>query len=257
MPLTRKQQFHIAIETYVNEYLSTYSDENIVQGFRWAITDTSPNNSSALHTYEITIPNRVRIPLNELDTYMTVTQRIPTPDQFQEHLNQYFLPFTMFCTWSGEKAAYVEMTNTTFINETLTGNIKVVYKPRHFPYPVKKTHLEQLREHCEELEHECETNRSVIQVQKKTLKKLRVKMRRYQERMQQIVRDGYETIEKYTHGKEQCPVCISDIIAKENLMVPLCGHYICSDCMPKCERCPICRDVYIRPVPTMLDGTHS
>lgn len=253
MPPTRKQQFHTAMETYVNEYLSAFSNQNVIQGFQWSIADTSDVHSSSLHTYEIMIPKRVRLPFDDVpDTYMTVTQRVPEPDVFQTDLNQYFGQFAMRCQWTDRREAYVEMTDALDADDCLKGNIKVVYKPRHFPYPVKKTPLEQLRERSQELEQECEMKNTVIQVQRKTLKKLRLKMRRYQERMQQIIRDGYEMIiTGQPPTKEQCPVCISEIGAKENLMVPLCGHFICSDCMPKCEKCPICRDVYVRPMPAV------
>lgn len=253
MPPTRKQQFHSALENYVNEYVSNFSDQNVVQGFQWSITDTSDSGSSSLHTYQIVIPRRIRLPFDDIpETYMTVSQNIPEPTAFQTDLNHYFEPFAMRCQWTDRREAYVEMTEALDADECLKGNIKVVYKPRHFPYPVKKTPLEQLRERNQDLEHDCEMKTTVIQVQRKTLKKLRLKMRRYQERMQQIIRDGYEMmIEGKVNMQEKCPVCISEISAKENLMVPLCGHFICSDCMPKCDKCPICRDVYIRPMPAV------
>ncbi len=251
MPPTRKQQFHTAFELYVNEYLSNFCSENTIWGFQWTITDTSGSGSSALHTYELTIPKQTRIQFdNNQDTYLTVIQRLPEPGIFQTDLNEYFASFEMRCRWTERREAYVEMTDATETHEFLKGNIKVLYKPRHFPYPIKKPPQQVLRERNRELEEECENKTNIIHVQKNTLKKLRTKMRRYQERMQQIIRQGYEMIETQTQAKEQCPVCISEISAKENLMVPLCGHFICSDCMPKCERCPICRDIYIRPVPT-------
>ena len=29
----------------------------------------------------------------------------------------------------------------------------------------------------------------------------------------------------------------------DKLVVPECGHFICSSCSPQCTRCPICRDI--------------
>jgi hypothetical protein len=137
----------------------------------------------------------------------------------------------------------------------LIGTVRVMYRPRYYPYPVQKTPIEQLRDQCRRLIHECEVKTNIVRVQKKTLVKLRQKMRRYQDRIQQIVRDGYEIVEKHSHIQEKCPVCIGEIAMKENLMVPLCGHFICSDCMPNCDKCPICRDPYIRAAPSHpVDG---
>lgn len=242
MPLTRKQQFSIAVRECIHQLCPTNNPEQYFT--EWSMNDLYPLASSSVHHYTLTFPHQLQRNIDGVTS--TVEQQLPTPDVLKEQFNAYFTPYYQFCTWTGERTAYVEMTEIEDDGVEMIGTAKVVYKPRYYPYPIQKTPIEQLRDECRRLERACEINNNIIRVQKKTQLKLRQKMRRYQDRMQQIVRDGYEIVEKYTKIQEKCPVCIGEITTKENLMVPLCGHFICSDCMPNCDKCPMCRDVYIR-----------
>jgi len=60
------------------------------------------------------------------------------------------------------------------------------------------------------------------------------------ERLSTIITQFY----KNTNTQEDCPVCYDNIIA-EKLVVPMCGHFICSTCSKLCNCCPICRLEYI------------
>ena len=48
---------------------------------------------------------------------------------------------------------------------------------------------------------------------------------------------------------EDCPVCLETVIVAK-LVETNCYHRICRNCLPKCNKCPLCRAAFCAPVRT-------
>lgn len=125
---------------------------------------------------------------------------------------------------------------------SIIGNVvadfEIKYFKDHIPYPAPDS-LSQLTAHLSLAEanillQKKENNRLV-----KKNNMLISKSKQYMKNMRRIISTMYESCP----NKQDCPTCWEQI-STDKLVVPVCGHFICSDCKDKLAKpeCPMCRE---------------
>jgi hypothetical protein len=120
----------------------------------------------------------------------------------------------------------------------VVADFEIKYFKDHIPYPAPDS-LSQLAAHLSLAEanillQKKENNRLV-----KKNNMLISKSKQYMKNMRRIISTMYESCP----NKQDCPTCWEQI-STDKLVVPVCGHFICSDCKDKLAKpeCPMCRE---------------
>jgi hypothetical protein len=239
------------------------------------INTLTENKSSSVHLYEIIMPRLVK--LYDVDTEHTINGRryppgevfneqdLPTQSAFNADFNNYFEDYALYKEYYkgneliSEKTSYIEVTQVSIDTDKLLASVIVKYAKQYKPYPItqvqpinfeyKYNKIKQLYENLYSnvtiLENDnyhyrrrlLNVKREFTNMQHEFVKK-HSNIKHKFSALQQIIRTLYTR----ANQSEECPVCYENILA-ENLIVPECGHFICSMCSNKCSRCPLCRDV--------------
>lgn len=239
------------------------------------INTLTENKSSSVHLYEIIMPRLVK--LYDVDTHHTINGRtyapgtvfheqdLPTQAAFNADFNNYFEDYALYKQYHKEgklvsdKISYVEVTLVSIETDKLVASVVVKYTNNHRPYPImelqpinfeyKYNKMKQLYEDlCSKitiLENDNYHHKRRLRIVKREFTNMQhefvkkhLNIKHKFSALQQIIRTLYTK----TNQPEECPVCYENILA-ENLIVPECGHFICSMCSNKCSRCPLCRDI--------------
>jgi hypothetical protein len=265
MPKTRDQLCRMAIDSFMtNAYCIQYH-----------INVLTENKSQSLHTYEIEMP--LMIKLYDVDTPHMINgitypagpvhceQDLPNEHDFMIDFNQFFDNYALYerqPSHSGSddilvRTSFIETTNTRSDNMNMTATILVKYAKQYKPFPIDHTphnfeakynHLTQLfdeqrsqlvllnrdnKHYRRRLNAVSKEYLSLKKEYEKTINSVHIKFAS----LQTIIKSMYE---KHTLN-EECPVCYEGI-SVDKLVVPVCGHFICSSCSSRCSSCPICRD---------------
>lgn len=244
---------------------------------QYNINTLTENKSSSMHLYEIIMPRLVK--LYEVDTSHTINGRsyppgtvfreqdLPTPAEFNAEFNNYFEDYALYRHEHRIdeivvlKLAYVEVTQVSIEHDKLVASVVVQYANQHKPYPIQQVqpinfenrynNLKRLYEdQCSNitiLENDNYHYKRRLRIAKQELDNIKtasinkyINVKQKFLTLQHIIRTLYTK----TNQSEECPVCYENILA-ENLIIPECGHFICSVCSKKCAGCPLCRDVGI------------
>lgn len=186
---------------------------------------------------------------------MPVTTIIETRD-FIKKVTDYFQPYKCVVTSGSIQTAlsyvycntcemkdldYID-TDLDYIGTNIIGKLvaefEIKYFKDHIPYPAPDS-LVQMRALLETVKAENTFSKSEI---KRLIKKnniLIAKSKHYMKNMRKIISDMYESCP----NKQDCPTCWEQI-STDKLLVPGCGHFICSDCKDKLAKpeCPLCRE---------------
>ena len=269
MPKTRDELCQLAIDKFMTlTYNLTFNIMNVTR-----------NKSESVHCYEIRIPNKTI--LYDVDTNHTIDgttygpgpvyseQNLPDTDYLIREFNNYFEDYAIYQVVHGtgnasRRVAFVEITHVSADGENKIAYVVAKYTKNCKPYPVEpnsptEIRLNELQLQYNKLKLECIDlqihTQEMISNNKFFRKRLsstsrdlcRVtteynnKMTMYRSKISML-----HTIIKTLYAKntiaEDCPVCYESM-SIDKLVVPECGHFICSSCSPQCTRCPICRDI--------------
>ena len=249
---------------------------------QYNIRTLTENKSSSVHLYEIVMPRLVK--LYEVDTSHTINGRsyppgtvfneqdLPTPAAFTADFNNYYEDYASYRRIVDRsvdetdeivviKIAYVEVTLVSIETDKLVASVVVKYAKQHKPYPIEQVqpinfenrynNLKRLyEEQCSNitiLENDNYHYKRRLRIANQELRSIKnasvnkyINVKQKFLTLQHIIRTLYTK----TNQSEECPVCYENILT-ENLIIPECGHFICSVCSNKCSGCPLCRDVGI------------
>jgi hypothetical protein len=266
MPKTRDELCRQALDEFMtNEY-----------GVRYHIRTLTTNLAASLHRYEIVIPKLFK--LYDIDTHHTINgvvqdpgpvyqeQDLPMQHELAAHFNNYFSDFILYKESTSmidddtpaKIMSYVEITHTVTDSDNLILSVDVKYCNGHRPYPVVQHEINHFETKYNRLKQiYCKQRSDILLLEGDIMlyrRRLRIVKQRYDAfktethanhianknkfaALQKIIKQLYGQ----TNSTTECPVCY-DAICVDKLTVPECGHFICSTCSLKCERCPICRD---------------
>jgi len=285
---SRDQKFQAAFKRYMNVMFEHFSgDEEMEEEYQWKITAMTENKRTSIHQYELQLQTRYQIGETTVRTQNTITgewsepgpiyanyRGIPTPEQLKQHMNNTFDRYAVYHTqYMEERLAFVELNTVMTMEDDLAiyGVISVVYYLGKFPYPVRLTRMQYLREKCVGLQVENSKRFADIVKLKKMVYTRNLSILNQQERAQVTIREMYAKLLVYHQGGGSgggsevvklstenivvdCPVCLNSIESADNLMVPACCHIICTDCEARCTKCPICREVFVKTSTVALDN---
>lgn len=268
MPKSRDERCRQAIDSYMtNAYAVQYK-----------INSLTHNKSMSIHSYEIVMPRMIK--LYDVDTYHTINgvesgpgaiyseQDLPTASEFANDFNEYFENFAFYeqcpdnspTQYNLIKLSYTETTHITHTDEAIIAGVEVKYLKKYSPFPPEPSEINieiKLRElekryrdqqaHAVVLMRENKYFRRRIANASRDLSRVHaeynnkfINVRNKFTALKTIIKNLYENANK----QEDCPVCY-ECIPADKLIVPECGHFICSSCSVQCARCPMCRDVEI------------
>ena len=241
------------------------------------INTLTEKKSSSVHLYEIIMPRIVK--LYDVDTHHTINGRtyppgtvfheqdLPTLSAFNANFNNYYEDYALYKQYYKEgelvsdKISYIEVTLVSFETDKLVASVVVKYAKQHKPYPIEQMqpiNFENRYNNLKRLYEDQCSNITIIEnvnyhykrrlrIAKQELNHIKnasvnkyINVKQKLLTLQHIIRTLYTK----TNQQEECPVCYENIQV-ENLIIPECGHFICSICSNKCSSCPLCRDVGI------------
>lgn len=202
------------------------------------------------------------------DTEILSEVYIPIKEDFEEKFNQVFEPYRDEITIGitnidGEPykhyRSYVSIVSSETDENGITGKLCVVYYKQHIPYNVIKDDDEYRKKYLillkrvesveselstalhdiDELQDDLVYNERKVRLLRKVYQQERNTHKLCESNLVNKLREAYTMMNK----KEDCPICY-ETIDDVTLVIPGCGHYICNECHPKCNDCPICRTRY-------------
>jgi hypothetical protein len=269
--MTRDQRFRDSFDEF---FLAEIKSENLkhYDPLRLLTKNTKKN----LHEYVLTIPSRYKIYDVTNDVFdedgnlihpresVFTNQVLPDFEFFETKYFGYFDKYRLFDGCRTLSWTYVYNMNTTqdnfeVDNPSFTVVIDVYYYKNYSPYPIKPEMsitndkynklLKQnndLMEKNENLTEQIEGLHDLVIMNEQKNRFLQKKINRLYDmfsknhnRMTNKIIELLNEENKY----EDCPVCYEKMDS-DTIIVPGCCHYICCDCMKKCENCPICREKY-------------
>ena len=173
--------------------------------------------TTPIHIYQFVLSENYISYVNDVSKEITyLTQPIPSANDFMNSFRTYF------------KNYEDEITITPCCLENDTGNYRFDISVRCSP----GDKLDDLSEDLQKQLVELKTERDDLLVRS-------FRTRSLSNKIIELYSERCETLGKY----EKCPICYENIVTT-NMYVPLCSHFICSDCLIECLICPVCRCEY-------------
>jgi hypothetical protein len=264
MKKTRDTLFRETFEFYLDHVRRRFDIPNLVVDDLLLLTT---NTRSAVHDYLFVIPNK----------YIQYHVDVPYPNEmgemvppgpvykYQEKMPTYFNLLVSFEEFFGTYRAKNFETNEVIAGcciridepENSENNIDeiggmrfaimVKYDANYVSYPPSIPTVEQelllinkeLQEKIMFLQEDIIDNYKIIYNDRAYIRELVETIDNQRKSAAIKILGMYSKLEE-TGQFEDCPVCYEKI-TKPKLCVPLCCHFICSECSSKCGRCPICR----------------
>uniref|UniRef100_A0A6C0EDD0 RING-type domain-containing protein n=1 Tax=viral metagenome TaxID=1070528 RepID=A0A6C0EDD0_9ZZZZ len=269
--MTRDQRFRDSFDEFFmneikNDELKYYNPLRLL----------TKNTKKNVHEYILTIPSKYKICdithdifdedgqlIHPRDSVYT-DQVIPDFDYFETKFLDYFDKYRLFDGFKILSWTYVYNMNTNennyqSENPSFNVTIDVCYYKNHSPYPIKpeleitkakynkllKQHNDLMEENNSLSNQVEELHDLVIMIEQKNRflhRKIRKLNEIFSNNHNRITNKVIELLNEQ-NKYEDCPVCYEKMDS-ETIIVPGCCHYICCDCIKKCENCPICREKY-------------
>jgi hypothetical protein len=250
---TRNDKFKEALSIYFeNSNLNIPSLEPLV----WNVEVITKNTKENYHQYTFEIPRRIEQYV--IDEHHDPSgcliekeivyrcQALPNIEEFEKDFYNYFEPF--FIKKGNIVVAYTDLQNIELTANGLHGEIVVLYHKSYLPYPYKNNSVninyltDKIRRRDEDIyemqEYLFEINNNIKKMKKKMIHD-NFFHDEYRRRTEKKIRSFYSEKGVY----EDCPVCFEKILP-EMLYISTCFHYVCLECSPKCNSCPLCREKY-------------
>ena len=238
MNKTRDQKFQESFRHYIMNDLCI---NDIVYSLDYSLTNQTVNKSRCEHTYKLQIFGNIE---SMFHTGENVVEILPTTHEFITYMKEFFASFELKNENITQKLSYIHF-HTLETQDTVSEIIfDVVYHKDHLPFPRMLTETENLQREINGLQgeinrYERKNNRLIrkLSVMKNT-------MREIQNRVQTKLLDMLTSTTPLDIANQTCPVCYESF-EKETIQIPLCFHYICTDCKDRCTNCPLCREDYV------------
>lgn len=238
MNKTRDQKFQKSFRHYIMNDLCI---NDIVYNLDYSLTNRTSNKSCSEHTYKLQIFGNVD---SMFHTGENLVEILPTTSEFITHMKEFFESYELKNENRTKKLSYIHFhTRETqcAVSEII---FYIVYHKDHLPFPRILTETENLQREINGLQgelHRYERKNSRLICKLNVMKDT---MREVQNRFQTKMIDMLTSINPLDISKQSCPVCYESF-AKETMQIPLCFHYICTDCKDRCTNCPLCRENYV------------
>lgn len=275
MTKTRDDKFKLAFDSFIREDIGVNN---------YKLTNLTKNKSESRHIYEFSVMKQKKqigfidrsgithigedvVNMNiSSDTVLTEVYT-PIKEEFEDKFNQAFDPYkdaiVIGMKNNGEAykhyRSYVEVVKSETNEDGISGKLCVVYHKQHIPYHVIKDDDEYRKKYLilikqvnsveselstalrdiDELQDDLLYNERKVRLLKKVYQQERNIHKLCESNLVNKLREAYTM----TNKKEDCPICY-ETINDVKLVIPGCGHYICNECHPKCNDCPICRTRY-------------
>ena len=254
--LTRDDLFRNAIEMFLSDVTVTSipNEETKYNISTYELNSVTSNKNKCIQEYELTIPSSIisayfdRTVSSEdgEETWIDsepiyCTQETPLLSDFIDSFHDYFDKYKLFDGMIPVSYMSIidlpRIRNLQICDQNL--RLKVVYHKSHTPFPRPLTLLEEKDREIKFLETKLRRKTNRVNTLASIVDKNYQRAEDNYKRMQKKFRAMY--IE--TGKLENCPVCYEEI-TPDKLIIPNCFHYICEECVMKCDNCPLCRDKY-------------
>lgn len=233
---TRDEKFKDSFSVYMNNL----EINNIRYNLDYSLINKTSNKTRCVHEYKLEIFGTAESLFN---TGENVVDILPTTNDLVQHMENYFEPYEISGVLSGgrrQKLSYIYVYTRSNEQEIVSSlEFDVVYHKDHLPFPVTLTELEKCHNEILEWKDKADLYKRRYDVYKRKYLTERDHIKNIQTRLQ----DKMSKIYAETTVLQDCPVCYEPI-QKENIRIPLCFHYICSNCRSRCDKCPLCREKY-------------
>jgi hypothetical protein len=258
--LTRVEQFTRSFGEFMNSKFSNIND--------WTLNPKEKYKNQSCHMYDFKIPENYdmfymdisRRDENGVQIRETVPhydiQILPANNDFKQIFKEHFSPSYLkqqrkIVSYSIIKSITIDEYND---NRYFIATIEVRFYKENLPFPYKKSldelSIDEMRLKYKKIEKE---NRDLL-LQLDSVEKDFADLSEKNLNIKKILETKKNHIEKLTtkiiqkyKEFEECPVCY-EIMKPEKLKVPVCCHFICSDCEEKCNSCPLCREDYLHKI---------
>lgn len=233
MPKTRHEKFVQCFSRYAHFLHIDRTDYSL----NYNLINNTDNHTKSIHSYTLHILGTMETFLN---TGENVVEILPTNRQMIENMRLYFEPYQKLTANGRGKLSFIHISteeNDDFVSEI---NFDIYYYKQYLPFPAILTPIQELNEEISELHGELhEMEKSMNRVRKKyILEKERIN------RTQKCIQKNISKLYELKTNLDDCPVCM-DPIEKNNLYVPICFHNICMTCAERCNKCPLCREIFV------------
>jgi hypothetical protein len=248
MSLPSHELFTLAME----EFMTQLSDEVLIYEL-----------AGAADQWTLTIPRRVFIAeiTHGPDAHEKFYREQTLPANLQESFDSFFGPYVQKNS-KGETVAQTTLSNVVTEPEQISGEIRIVSGPLMDQCPFPTTYRKNLEHSYQRLSAKYDQlfhrNHRVEQQLEKVQRDL---VRHVQHMTSMLERwhgmwDDFHRRNQVRHAhlqrillewyvdrpeREACCVCWESMDPSE-IVVPRCGHFICSACHEQCNQCPLCRD---------------
>jgi hypothetical protein len=230
---TRDQKFQECFRVYMNNL----QIDDINYYFDYSLINRTENKTKCVHMYVLHIFGSME---SEFHTGENVVDILPTNGQFVRHMKNYFEPYQLKERADTFISSYVYISTSENTQPVTRIEFDVIYHKDHLPFPVPLTETERYQLEISELQNRLDSQGRRYEKLKRKFTQERLYVKNIQIRVQEKMAIQYAKFQVL----EDCPVCY-DPIEKENIRIPLCFHYICSQCKSRCDKCPLCRESYI------------
>lgn len=233
MPKTRHEKFVQCFSRYAH-FLHI---DGIDYSLNYNLINNTDNHTKSIHSYTLHILGTMETFLN---TGENIVEILPTNRQLIQNMHSYFEPYQKLTANGRGKLSFIHISteeNDDFVSEI---NFDIYYYKQYLPFPAILTPIQELNEEISELHCELhEMEKSMNRVRKKyILEKERIN------RTQKCIQKNISKLYELKTNLDDCPVCM-DPIEKNNLYVPICFHNICMTCAERCNKCPLCREIFV------------
>lgn len=228
---TRDQKFKECFQ----KYMTDLKIQDTVYALDYSLTNLTSNRSRCAHEYKLIIFGNIE---SEFNTGENVVELLPTTRAFIENMNHYFEPYRHRYYPHRSCIEIDTVENEDQVSEVL---FNVLYYKDHLPFPPVLTRLEILEDENEMLFHQTYYLERHLRRLKRKNSAVLDRLSRAQYHVQKNMLEIYRTKQELIN----CPVCMEDI-QHDQLNTPICFHSICHSCSSRCDKCPICRDPYIK-----------
>lgn len=279
MTLTRENKFKLAFDSFINDVVGcqNYDLKNLTKNKKEAkhvYSFSIPAQTIVLGFIDRTGVTHTGIDVANMsistDLEEIKTDYTPEKETFEKQFAATFDPYRERVEIPAMNPnrppyifnkSYVEIDQCEVNEETgdLEGKLYVAYYKKHIPYYVEKddgvfekkysgmlhrfnhanTLLNVALNDIDDLQDDLLYNERKLRSVKKVLFRETANHKLSENNLINKLHDAYCK----SDTKDECPVCY-ETIENDKLIIPRCAHYICNECHPRCDTCPVCRSSY-------------
>jgi chromosome segregation ATPase len=233
MPKTRHEKFVQCFSRYAHFLHIDGTDYSL----NYNLINNTDNHTKSIHSYTLHILGTMETFLN---TGENVVEILPTNRQMIENMRLYFEPYQKMTANGRRKVSFIHISTEENDDRVSEINFDIHYYKQYLPFPAILTPIEELQEEIGELHGELHEMEKMLNRVKKRYRIEKERLSNTQKTIQKNISNLYTLNTKL----DDCPVCMEPI-EKNNLYVPICFHNICMTCAERCNKCPLCREVFV------------